>query len=139
MAWRESSSLLWLCLTVSSVCEGLHAQVCVSVFPSSKCSIIPQTWVQNIYLNLCFPTAEINKFSLRRVTNSCCQGISATVPRGSVIYPIEWRRKCQWIQHLIESHCISFTSEISFTKTLNSVATTGSTRERLSLHRTPVH
>lgn len=95
--WRESSSLLWLWLMVFSVRICMHECVRVRVFAWTKCSIIPHTcvymWVLNICLNLHFPTAEINmnKFSLRRVKNSCCKNISAAVPHGSVIYPIDWR------------------------------------------------
>lgn len=116
----------------------LHAQVSVRVFASTKGRIIPHTCVhvrvQNIYLNLWFPTAEINMFSLRRVKNPCCQSISAIDPHDSVIYPIEWRRKCQWMQKLVTYFFpISFTPGLSFTKALNSVATRGGP------HRIPAH
>lgn len=64
------------------------------VFVSTRiCSIIPHTvrvstfYVLNIYLNLHFPTAEINTNSLRRVKNSCCKSISAAFPHSSVILP----------------------------------------------------
>lgn len=83
----------------SSVCEGLYAQVCVRVLLSPKCSLTPQTCPHvnpKHLLRPLFPNCrDINKFSLRRVKNSCCQSISATVPCGSVIHPIQRRRQCK--------------------------------------------
>lgn len=69
----------------------------------------------------------MNKFSLRRVKNSCYKNISAAVPHGSVIYQIDYRRKkvnkYRKELNLLWFYCIlPYTPGFIVTKALNSVA-----------------